>query len=94
MKLLDAASTGTGTAQALHFDLNRHHSNLYTLYVYGSFDGNAATVQISPNGTDWFDVDGADNITAAIALNMEIRCKFIRATITGAGNSTITVEIL
>lgn len=84
MRLLTAAGNGNGTALELKSWGSRELSRLYTLFVYGTFDGATVTFQISPDNSNWFTVTGI-SITAAAAVNAEFRAQYARCVVSGGG---------
>lgn len=88
MRLLSDASAGNGSSFEIREWGNRHISHLYTLFVWGTFGGATVTLQISPDGVEWFDVSGV-SVTAKGALNVEFRARFVRAVITGGAGVTL-----
>lgn len=84
MQLLTNAGVGeTGDTVEIHMPGRGEISRLLTLFVWGTFDGTTVTLQISPDGSEWFDVTDASSITSKIALNVQFRCKYVRAITTG-----------
>lgn len=92
MQLLTAAGNGDGTAVD-NRQLNRRDSSFFTLFVWGTFGGSTVKLQISPDGTNWFDVSGADAITAAGALNVEFRAKQVRGSVSGGTANSINMRL-
>jgi len=72
---------------------------LRTLYVYGTFDSSTTKLQYSPDMADppvnWFDVSGADAVTASTIKNVEGRAIWARVIVSGGGGSEeITVRLI
>ena len=59
-------------------------SHLRTLYVSGTFDSATVKFQISIDNSSFFDVTGADAITAKTAVNVEFRAKWVRISVSGS----------
>jgi hypothetical protein len=87
INLLAAAGNGDGTTIQLPRWNNIIESHLRTLFVWGTFDSGTVKLQISPDDTTWFDVPGADAITAQATLNVEFRAPYVRCTASGGGGS-------
>lgn len=88
MQLLNNSGNATGAAVPLRAN-SRAESQLYTLYVWGTFDGGAVTLQISPHETgdaaeDWFTITGL-SVTTQEAVNVEFRAARVRAVAAGGG---------
>jgi len=92
MKILNAAGTGNGDSYELRTGGKNAKENIRTVYVYGTFGGTTVTVQISPDGTNWFTVTGL-SFTDVGAINMEARAAFIRGVVTGGTTPSITMVI-
>lgn len=84
MRLLTAGGNGNGASFQIRQGLNRHIDHLYTLYVWGTFDGGAVTLEVSFDGTEWFSIAGL-SITAKAVQNVEFRAGYVRAVVTGGG---------
>ena len=65
-----------------------------TVCVYGTWDGATVTIQVSPDGSTWIDLEDA-TFTDDIATNINLNDLWqIRANISSAGGSTsLTAEI-
>jgi hypothetical protein len=86
MRLLTASGNGNGADVPIRQWGNRGISQLYTLYVWGTFDGGAVTLEISLDGTEWFSVTGV-SISAKGCVNVEFRAPHVRAVVAGGGAS-------
>ena len=83
----DPVASGTFTDNDSYvMKLGGAHRNVpfNTIYVWGTFDGGTVTVEISPDGTNWFPVNAG--LDAKGFLNMQGR--FITARIKMAGASS------
>lgn len=93
MRLFTAAGGAiTGASLAIREGLNRNKHQLYTFYVWGTFGGATVTLQISPDGTNWFGTGVA--ITAQGASNVEFRANFVRAVSSGGAGSALDAMLL
>lgn len=72
-------STGVEISRFAHIT----ESHLRTLLVSGTFDSATVKYQISLDDSTYFDVVGADNITANTAINVEHRAMFHRISVAG-----------
>lgn len=84
MQLLTVAGNGNGVAQEIRSWGNRNINHLYTLFVWGNFDGGNVTLEISPDNVQWFAVTGV-SITVQTAINVEFRARYVRAVVAGGG---------
>ena len=92
MKLLTAADNGTGSAVQKGQWGNREVDQLTTIYIYGTFGGATVTVEISHDGTNWFNTGIA--ATAKGVFNLEFRAQYMRAIVAGGTGSAIDVLAL
>ena len=92
MRLLTAAGNGNGTAVPIRGWGNRELSHLYTLFVWGEFGGGTVTLEISPDGTNWFEVSDVA-LTAAGCINVEFRAPHVRAVVSGGTDSAVDAFI-
>lgn len=92
MKLLTESDNATGIAVAIRSGLNRDISHLYTLYVWGTFGGGTATLQISPDNVNWF-ATGV-SVTEISTVNVEFRANFVRASFSGAVAGEVSMLLL
>ena len=93
MRLLTAAANGNGATTEIKQWGNRELVRLFTLFVFGTFGGATVTLQISPNGTDWFTVSGV-SITSASAINVEFRAPYVRAVVSGGTGEAVDAILL
>lgn len=94
MNILSGASNGTGTAVQFKGAGNRHKESVLTLYVFGTWDGATAKLQVSPDNSNWLDVTGADAFTADDVVNINGHFHYMRGVVSGGGGSeSITMEI-
>ncbi|MEK0324073.1 MAG: hypothetical protein QQN63_00060 [Nitrosopumilus sp.] len=92
--LLDASDNATGATITIENFSDNTSARWRTVYISGTFGGGTVTIQISIDGTDWFDVSGLDVVTVKTVDNIEARYKFIRANLTGATGGSVTVELI
>lgn len=80
-----ATAQDNGESATIAISRNAHltESHLRTLFVDGVFDSATVKYQISHDGTNWFDVTGADAITSKKAVNVEHRAPFHRISVSG-----------
>lgn len=71
--------------------LTRWGFDSHTIYVKNP-DGVPVTVQVSPNGTDWYDAAPAATDTAFI-VHVTLICKYMRV-VRGAGAGTVTATVV
>ena len=94
INLASGAGNGNGTTIERSRFNHLEESHMRTLYVWGTFGGGTGTLQISPDGTNWFNVPNADAITAASVLNVEFRAPYIRFNFTGGTTPSINAQLL
>lgn len=87
MRLLTNSGNATGADIPIRQWGNRELSHLYTLFVWGTFDGSTTTLEISPDGIQWFSVTGV-SITSKTAINVEFRASHVRAVTAGGAGAT------
>lgn len=93
MRLLTAAAAGNGASLQVR-PIGNKYNYLYTLYVYGTFDGATFTLEISPdNGTTWFTVPNT-SVTAKSVLNVEFKSTHVRGVVTGGTAPAIDAELI
>ncbi len=86
-----AEGNGNSTGVAISRFAHIIESHLRTLFVNGTFDGATVKFQISVDDTTYFDVSGADAITAKTLVNVEFRAPFIRINVAGGGG-TVAID--
>ena len=86
-RLATAQANGDSTAIEIPRYAHIHDSHLRTLLVEGTFDGATVKFQISLDNSSFYDVSGADAITAKTAVNVEFRAKYVRVNVAGGGGS-------
>ena len=90
-KLLSASANATGSAVTLTGAELGAFRGTYTIYIYGTWNSATAKVQISPDGTNWFDVPNG-SWTSDTVQNIEIYGYQIRGVVSGGGGSeSITI---
>lgn len=89
-KLLDAVTENIEGEAIGGASLSRFPTK--TVFVWGTFDGATVTIEISPDGVEWFDAPNSDGdpleFTAKGVENIDVQCAYIRAVVTNAGAST------
>jgi len=93
MKLLTDSGNATGAANEIRQWGNRELGHLFTLFVWGTFNSATVTMQISPDSTNWFDVSGV-SLTAAAAINVEFRARYVRAVVAGGAAPVINALLV
>ena len=84
-------STGVEISRFAHI----HESHLRTLLIGGTFDSATVKYQISLDDVTYFDVSGADAITANKAINIEHRAPFHRINVaSGLGVEAIDAWVI
>ena len=97
-----AAAEGNGNVAGVSVSRFGHiiESHLRTLFVDGTFDSATVKFQLSVDSTDgldgaWFDVSGADAITAKTLTNVEFRAPWVRISIAGGlGSESINAWLV
>jgi len=79
-----STSTGVEISRFAHI----HESHLRTLLIGGTFGGATVKYQISLDNVTFFDVSGADAITAAKAINVEHRARYHGIEVVGGDGTT------
>lgn len=90
-----ATAQGNGNAAAVDVISPGHlyKSHLRTLFVWGTWDSATVKLQMTPDGTTWFDVTGA-SFTTDGTLNVEFRAKQMRINVAGGlGSASINAII-
>jgi len=94
-QIATAQANGNSTGIEISRFGNLSESHLRTLFVSGTFNGAAVIYQISMDDTTYFDVVGADAITAARAINVEHRARYHRINVAGgAGSESINALVI
>jgi hypothetical protein len=92
-----ATTQANGNSTAIELSRFAHidESHLRTLYVYGTWDSATAKFQISMDNSTFFDVSGADAITANTVVNVEFRAKYCRINVaSGLGSESINALLV
>jgi hypothetical protein len=92
VRILTAAVAGNGTA-FVNASTGQYKNRRRTLYVYGTFGGTTVTLQISPDGTNWFTVAGI-SITVQGVVGFEENWNYCRGVVTGGAGMAIDAVIL
>lgn len=97
MKLFDARATnGNGTTFKVARGTNLWRSQLVSMFLWGVLDGATVTIQISPDGTNWFtakQADGTDASFGAIGHEMiYVRAPWVRAVASGGAQATQSIN--
>jgi hypothetical protein len=71
---------GIGGAQSVAGTFN-------TVYLWGTFDGATVEVEVSPNGSEYFDISDASFTDKGFA-NVQARFEVLALTVSSAGAST------
>ena len=82
------AQSSTSTSEEISRYGNINESHLRTLLVGGTFGGATVKYQISLDDITFFDVSGADAITADKAINVEHRARYHRIEVVGGDGTT------
>jgi hypothetical protein len=82
-------AAGNGAAWKLNY---QNSFGGLALFVYGTWGGSTATLQISPDGTNWAAVGGA-GITANGVINVTAPARYARCVMTG-GTPTVSAQLL
>jgi len=93
-KNLFTARTTSGSSGVLDVAAGQPGEFAYlTAFIYGTWDSSQIVIEATNDGTNWFEL--TDTIaTADLVVNISIRCKQIRATLSAAGGSTsLNVDI-
>ena len=81
-------ATANGQSGAVKTYRARH-----TVFAWGTWGGATAKLQISPNGTDWFDLTGA-SFTADGTATFEVATDcYLRADISGGTGADLNVAV-
>ena len=86
-QIASAQANGNSTGVAISRFAHLFESRLRTLFVNGTFDSATVKFQISIDDSTYFDVSGADAITAKTLINVEFRAPFVRVNVAGGGGS-------
>lgn len=97
MSLTIASAQGNGTSTPVRMSGKSFRDSkpalIYTCYIYGTFNGASVTLEVSPDGVEWFDVPGAEAITSKLAINLEFNAAFIRCTVAGGTSPSINIDL-
>ncbi len=104
MKLLVAASNGTGLSKPFSSSRHRRKHHLYTLYLSGVEDSATVDLEVSDDPLDvtdaastWFKVPNASPIvttTFPTVLNVEVKAIKARAVVaSGLGSESLTLSL-
>ena len=94
-QIATAQGNGSSTGIAIPRHANLEESHLRTLLVNGTFDTATVKYQISLDDSTYFDVAGADAITAKSAINIEHRAPFHRINVaSGNGSESINAWVI
>ncbi len=94
MKILENAGNGTGSAYELRAGGRMVKENVRSIYAYGTWDGAAVTIEVSPDGgTTWIEIPSL-SFTADSVYNIEARASHIRAVVAGGTAPSLTVMVL
>jgi len=93
MKILDSAGNGNGDSYELLTGGRMPKENIRTVYCWGTFGGATVTVEVSPDGSNWFSVTGL-SFTSADAINMEVRARYVRGVVTGGTSPSVNMLLM
>ena len=93
-RLATAQGNGDSTGIEILRFAHTSESHLRTLLVGGTFGGATIKFQISLDDSTYFDVSGADAITAKTAINVEFRCKYCRINVAGGTGESIDAWLI
>lgn len=82
--------TANGTENANSQSGSGKVGNFTTLYAKGTWGGGTIKVQISPDGSNWFDVTDA-NLTADGFANIQVKAPYMRVDLSGATSPDLNV---
>lgn len=82
-------AAGNGTAWKLNY---QNSFGGIALFVHGTFGGSTATLQISPDGTNWASIGGA-GLTSDGVINVTAPARYARCVMTG-GTPSVTARLL
>lgn len=94
MFLVTDSDDVTGPAINVVSPGHMYKTHVRTLFVWGTFDGANFALQVSPDGSEWFDVANADTITAKTVINVEFRADKVRAVISGSATEASITAFL
>lgn len=93
-QIASAQANGSSTGIAISRYGHLEESHLRTLLVDGTFGGATVKFQISLDNVTYFDVSGADAITAKTAINVEFRAPFCRINVAGGTGESINAWLI
>jgi hypothetical protein len=94
MSFLNTTLFSAATANSQSTDVGPINGGLYTVFAYGTFDTCTVKAQVSPDGTEWFDLDDA-TFTAKGAVNLSLpEGAYIRGDLSSVGGSTSVSLVL
>ncbi len=93
-RIATAQAEGNSTGVAIARAANVNISQLRTLLVGGTFGGATVKYQVSLDNVTYFDVDGADAITSATAINVEHRAPFHRINVSAGTSEAIDAWVI
>jgi hypothetical protein len=92
MRLLQNSGNATGTAIQIRGGANRNLDQLHTVFIDGTFDGGAATLEIAmEEAGPWFAVPGF-SITTKAVMNVEFKAYWVRGVVAGGGG-TVSIDM-
>lgn len=87
MRLLTDADNGTGPSVA-----RGQKPSFFTFYAWGTFNGATVRLEVSPDGSAWF--DSGIELTLSDVINVEFNALYVRAVVAGGASPSISAEIL
>ena len=86
-QIATAQDNGDSTGVEIQRFAHLFESRIRTLFVSGTFDSATVKFQISIDDSEYFDVPGANAITAKTVINVEFRAPFVRINVAGAASA-------
>lgn len=93
-RIATAQANGNSTGIAISRYAHIEESHLRTVFIDGTFGGSTVKFQISIDDSTYFDVTGADAITAKTAINVEFRAPFCRINVAGGTGESIDAWLI
>ena len=90
MSILSGTFASNTQSSAIKLSEAYGKDGIHSLYAKGTWDTGSVKVQVSPNGTDWFDLPGA-SLSADGVFNFATRGLELRLDFSG-GNGSEDVE--
>jgi len=94
IRLATAQANGNSTGIEQQRFGSVDESHLRTLFVDGTFGSATVKFQISIDNSTYFDVTGADAITAKAVVNVEFRAQYVRINVAGGTGESIDAWLI